>query len=141
MNAERCHRHLYQDASCNACGAPVEDILHVLRDWPRAIFFWNQVIPDGLKSLLFSLPLRDWMETNLNNFIDLIHGLRWNTLFGVAIWRLWNCRNANIFNPNHSYAGILVMEVLERTGQIISAFEVVLGCCKVQKEIQWIALC
>ena len=33
------------------------------------------------------------------------------------------------------------MEVLARTRQIISAFEAALGCCKVQKEIQWIDWC
>ena len=71
------------------------------------------------------------METNLNNSGDSTHGLRWNTLFRVVVWRLWNRRNADIFNPNHSYAGTLVMEVLERTTQIISAFEAILGYCKV----------
>ena len=39
MNAESCRRHLCQDASCNAYGAPVEDILHALQDFPRAISF------------------------------------------------------------------------------------------------------
>ena len=56
-NAKRIHHHLCQDASCNACRAPVEDILYVLRGCPKVMSFWNQVIPDGLKSLFFSLPL------------------------------------------------------------------------------------
>jgi len=39
-NINHVLRHIADDPSCKICGAPEEDLVHVLRDCPQARFIW-----------------------------------------------------------------------------------------------------
>ena len=91
--AEILRRHLLINAECTKCGAPVEDILHVLRDCIAARGFWYRVIPLAMRQRFFQAPFKEWMINNLQNSWP-IHGVQnWVCFFGISIWRLWFWRN------------------------------------------------
>lgn len=75
---ELSRRHLSSSCVCDRCGAPMEDILHVLRDCMATKGFWNLVL---------------WICRNLESQWALQNGLKWSYFFGVAIWGLWFWRN------------------------------------------------
>lgn len=71
---------------CDRCGAPVEDILHVLRDCMAIKGFWNLALLVAHQQDFYKLSLQDWISRNLESQWD---GLNWICFFEVAIWRLW----------------------------------------------------
>lgn len=87
--AELLRRHIPTDNGCDRCGYSVKNTLHVIRDCMIVKWMWNRFIPVDTRPMFFSLNIKDWLWHNLNNKRLLGCELKWDTFFGVAIWRLW----------------------------------------------------
>lgn len=80
-NSLRATRGITKDASCKACGAAEETLIHVLRDCYLTRKVWNQLQPLSFKDLFFSLQEGDWVEINIirDRNIALDNRLYWDT--------------------------------------------------------------
>lgn len=87
--AELSRRNLNCDTTCNRCGCGLEDLLHAIRDCIVVRQVWNHFIPVTNRFYFYSLNMKDWTKYNLERDWSFESGLGWNTVFGVAIWRLW----------------------------------------------------
>lgn len=82
------------------CNAPVESVLHIVRDCSAAQSIWKKVggpsdLPD-----FFRNNLKQWMMANLN--ADEDHdNLNWVTYFIVTLWWIWRWHNCFVFNKSH----------------------------------------
>lgn len=56
---ELLRRHVSNSCACDRCSAPIEDIVHVLRDCMAAKGSWNLVILVAHKQDFYKLSLRD----------------------------------------------------------------------------------
>lgn len=81
-------------ARCQQCDAPIEDVLHIVRDCLCAQDVWDLLHPQGQVADFFVLPLKPWLLRIWNSGIQLMaasHGLRRHRslvgLYGVGeIW-------------------------------------------------------
>ncbi|KAI5337134.1 hypothetical protein L3X38_016403 [Prunus dulcis] len=86
-------------ANCYICGAPVENVDHIVRNCLIASLIWRQ------SSLPVSLNLSQddnmitWAGKNLHNYTLMGYGVVWSTLFAFTCWFLWKWRNKKIFDP------------------------------------------
>ncbi|KAH1031751.1 hypothetical protein J1N35_043925 [Gossypium stocksii] len=97
-NVERVKRGLAVDPSCFVCGSPIEDILHILRNFNIAKDVWSQVITGNRLTTFFSLNLQYWILLNVQDTSVIPDGgSTWAGLFGMVKWRLWKNRNLFIF--------------------------------------------
>ena len=126
---------------CDRCGAPMEDILHVLRDCMATKGFWNLVLPMAHQQEFYNLSLRDWICRNLESQWALQNGLKWSCFFGVAIWGLWFWRNQFIIKHFTLGRTDLLNDVMDRAEEIQHLFNSSLmpGRQKIEKWFGWSA--
>ncbi|GAY58401.1 hypothetical protein CUMW_186750 [Citrus unshiu] len=87
---ELSRRHIHVSLGCERCGAPLEDIIHVLRDCHCIKRLWLRLVPDRNQLSFFQSSLREWTIANLQNKWQIACPLTWECIFGVTFWRL--CR-------------------------------------------------
>ena len=87
-------RKCLDSPECRLCFNPKENMIHILRDFPRVKDLWEKI---NKPSLSPSLNIHDWLSRNLK--IDEIrYGLiPWNVLFVFTVWTIWKRRNDWIF--------------------------------------------
>lgn len=59
------HRGLASSARCPHCQGLLEDVLHVIRECPKAKEIGYGFYPQGMVEQFLSLPLRNWFFMNL----------------------------------------------------------------------------
>ncbi|KAH9670623.1 putative ribonuclease H protein [Citrus sinensis] len=137
--AEIARRHMAINTECDRCGAPVEDILHVLRDCMGTKGFWYRVIPVAMRQRFFQAPFKEWMMNNLQNAWPISGVRNWVCFFGIAIWRLWYWRNQFWVNGLAMDSLSMVNDVKARTEEVIliQGSSLSLTNKKVNKWIGW----
>ncbi|KAH9791596.1 putative ribonuclease H protein [Citrus sinensis] len=137
--AEIARRHMVINTECDRCGAPVEDILHVLRDSMGTKGFWYRVIPVAMRQHFFQAPFKEWMINNLQNAWPITGVRNWVCFFGIAIWRLWFWRNQFWVNGLAMDSLSMVNDVKARTKEVIliQGSSLSLTNKKVNKWIGW----
>ncbi|KAH9670553.1 putative ribonuclease H protein [Citrus sinensis] len=137
--AEIARRHMVINTECDRCGAPVEDILHVLRDCMGTKGFWYRVIPVAMRQRFFQAPFKEWMMNNLQKAWPISGVRNWVCFFGIAIWRLWFWRNQFWVNGLAMDSLSMVNDVKARTEEVIllQGSSLSLTNKKVNKWIGW----
>uniref|UniRef100_A0A2N9HJ77 Reverse transcriptase domain-containing protein n=1 Tax=Fagus sylvatica TaxID=28930 RepID=A0A2N9HJ77_FAGSY len=93
---------------CPRCLAPNESLVHMLRDCPDSIAFWNSFRFPSVGSHFYSAPFSDWIHSNCIALSSHDHNIPWQTLFSFGIWSLWLRRNQFIFKPDSSFLDLVV---------------------------------
>lgn len=91
--------HLRSTAFYFRCEAPVETLVHALRDCGKSKLLWLQLRPNIHSSDFFSEELKPWVLKNLA-CKDPVEGIPWAIIFIHAIWLLWFWRNMNLFDKS-----------------------------------------
>ena len=97
-NTERARRHMCDSTTCNHCHMEPETVLHVLRDCRYATQVWMGLVSPDRWSEFFSLPVQEWLYSNLTNNLSFDLSMEWSLIFGVACWLLWQWRNKALFD-------------------------------------------
>jgi hypothetical protein len=78
---------------CSYCGNIAETMIHVLRDCPVAMEFWNNTLPIMNRGIFYMREAQQWIESNLNN-TDVTHNqASWCNFWAMACYSLWSWRN------------------------------------------------
>lgn len=99
-NAERYRRHLSGTNVCQVCKGGIETILHVLRDCQAMRGIWERFVPAAKRIVFFSMPLLEWLYKNLSDN-ETKSGIRWSSMFALAVWWGWKWRCGNVFGEKH----------------------------------------
>jgi ribonuclease HI len=89
---------------CPRCSGPNETLIHLLRDCPDSIAFWNAFRYPNVGNQFYSAPLIDWIIANCSVSSTHDHNIPWQTIFSFGIWNLWLRRNQFVFNPGASFS-------------------------------------
>ncbi|KAH9758495.1 putative ribonuclease H protein [Citrus sinensis] len=117
-HGELVRRHIPVSMACDRCGAPVEDILHALRDCPCIKRVWLCLVSEGDYNFFFHDNLRDWIVANLQNKSKPASHIPWECVFGVAVWRLWFWRNHFMVEGKLVDSSAIIMDVMARVNEI-----------------------
>ncbi|KAL9444513.1 hypothetical protein AB3S75_017659 [Citrus x aurantiifolia] len=117
-HGELVRRHIPVSLACDRCGAPVEDILHALRDCPCIKRVWRCLVSEGDYNFFFHANLREWIVANLQNKSKHVSHIPWECVFGVAVWRLWFWRNHFMVEGNLVDSSAINMDVMARANEI-----------------------
>ena len=88
---------------CPRCSGPNETLIHLLRDCPNSIAFWNAFRYPNVGNQFYTAPLVDWIIANCSVSSTHDHNIPWQTIFSFGIWNLWLRRNQFVFNPGASF--------------------------------------
>jgi ribonuclease HI len=80
------------------CGDVEENILHVLRDCPRAMEIWSCVIATNDRASFFMSEASHWIELNLNNTMHWNGEGSWSVFWAICCHCLWSWRNKELFD-------------------------------------------
>ncbi|CAN1135617.1 Putative ribonuclease H protein At1g65750 [Linum perenne] len=100
-NAERQRRHIANNADCGLCIGLMETTEHILRGCPLARQVWEKALDLRGDDPFFSLAMKDWWTSNLNNRLTA-------TRFSTLCWLLWKSRNERIFEGKRAEAKSIV---------------------------------
>ncbi|KAE8674618.1 hypothetical protein F3Y22_tig00111743pilonHSYRG00079 [Hibiscus syriacus] len=64
-NYEHGIRMMTNDCSCATCGATMESVIHVLRDYPPSRNLWLRVVPHSAFASFFGIDLQSWITQNI----------------------------------------------------------------------------
>ncbi|KAF7819758.1 putative reverse transcriptase [Senna tora] len=81
---------------CTRCNGAPEDLLHTLRDCPKAKGIWLKLVHPGKWHIFFSASRLNWLTINLSSNLGF-SGNDWDVVFANACWFIWRMRNAEIF--------------------------------------------
>ena len=83
---------------CPRCLVANETLIHMLRDCPDSISFWQAFnIPAACKQS-FSFPVSEWLHFNCTSTCSFDGTLSWQSVFAFGLWNLWLRRNQVFFN-------------------------------------------
>jgi hypothetical protein len=89
---------------CPRCSGSTETLIHLLRDCPDSIVFWNAFRYPSVGTQFYSAPLVDWINANCSVSSTHDHNIPWQTIFSFGIWNLWLRRNQFVFDPGASFS-------------------------------------
>ena len=115
---ELSKRHIPISIGCERCGAPIEDIIHVLRDCQCLKRVWLRLVPARNHLYFFQSTLRDWIIANLQNKWKIASPSTWECIFGVAIWRLWFWRNHFMVDGKLADSSTIYLDIMARANEI-----------------------
>ena len=116
--SELSRRHIPISLGCDRCGAPLEDIIHVLRDCYCIKRVWLRIVPARHHSSFFQSSLQDWIIANLQNKWNIPSPLSWECIFGVAVWRLWYWRNHFIVEGKLADSSTVYVDIMAKANEI-----------------------
>lgn len=90
-------RGLDVETTCRVCHRDDETLDHIFRECKVALDLWRSLGIPRSKKATFSLPLNEWIRSNLCSYELLANGLEWTFVFAQALWCLWKQRNRYIF--------------------------------------------
>ncbi|KAH9796396.1 putative ribonuclease H protein [Citrus sinensis] len=112
--AELARRHLPISTCCDRCVAVCEDDIHALRDCSLVKQFWINIITISKRQGFFNSRLNGWLRSNLVDDSMVGDVSSWAVFFGVALWRIWFCRNQFLFNQKMMDPAALLVDVHTR---------------------------
>ncbi|MCH90528.1 ribonuclease H protein [Trifolium medium] len=87
-------------AMCSHSGDVEETTLHVLRDCPKAMNVWFQLIPVHSRGLFFMGETQQWFSFNLKNSVPWSWSNGWCEFWAVTCRCLWSWRNKELFEED-----------------------------------------
>ncbi|XP_048496063.1 uncharacterized protein LOC125495441 [Beta vulgaris subsp. vulgaris] len=90
---------------CNTCFNSKENILHILRDCPRADSIWNKI---NKPNWPLNQNLYIWIEENLKLSTFRFGKIPWNVLFSFTVWEIWKRRNNWIFKRKNDNEDVFI---------------------------------
>ncbi|KAF7838421.1 putative ribonuclease H protein At1g65750 family [Senna tora] len=100
-NVARMRRSLTQCDGCSRCGNASETQIHTLRDCPKASTIWMRLVHPKHWPVFFGTDFRQWFMLNLSRNLGR-EGSDWCSVFAIACWIIWKCRNAEVFRSSNS---------------------------------------
>jgi hypothetical protein len=82
--------------SCCYCGDITETELHVLRDCPKCMHVWLNIVSDSTRDVFFSSNLQQCITLNMTGGIEGIEVDNWVSYWALACHALWYCRTGVI---------------------------------------------
>ncbi|KAF7831783.1 putative reverse transcriptase [Senna tora] len=82
--------------TCSRCGGTYEDVLHAIRDCPRARNLWMRLVRSSHWPEFFSRDLKTWLQLNVSKQLGRLDQ-DWPSTFATTCWSLWRWRNEAIF--------------------------------------------
>jgi hypothetical protein len=124
---------------CPRCLSPNESLIHMLRDCPDSIAFWNSFRFPSLGFQFYSASLLDWIHINCTASSTHDHNIPWQTLFSFGIWSLWLRRNQFVFKLDSCFLDPVVNAI-----SYASEFFYLIGNCSKEKyristPIKWVS--
>uniref|UniRef100_A0A6N2N1I9 Reverse transcriptase zinc-binding domain-containing protein n=1 Tax=Salix viminalis TaxID=40686 RepID=A0A6N2N1I9_SALVM len=86
-NELRWRRRITDNRYCCYCGNAVENLIHVLRDCPKARRVWEGFVGIEERELFFSQNQYTWIISNLTSRKKCMRYGEWQLAFGITIWR------------------------------------------------------
>lgn len=96
-NEARWKRGLDLTRECSNCVGCTETVLHSIRDCSDVVEVWSLLLPSHMLSKFFSLPLREWVQWNLEGKDMLRIHKDWPMRMAICCSWLWKWRNERIF--------------------------------------------
>jgi hypothetical protein len=87
---------------CAFCGDVEETELHVLRDCPRCMNVWLNIIHGNKREVFFNSTLQQWINININGTIEGIEVNKWDSYWASACHSLWYWRNKESHDYNYN---------------------------------------
>ncbi|KAL4359579.1 hypothetical protein AHAS_Ahas08G0091500 [Arachis hypogaea] len=87
--------------NCTLCNGGQEDIVHVLRNCPKASTIWVNLVKTDEIPNFFQLEWDNWIEINLQQQLGKDEELDWRDVFITACWRIWQWRNKEIHEQQY----------------------------------------
>ena len=124
---------------CPRCLGPNESLLHVLRDCPDSIDFWQSFRFPSVCNHFYSASLFDWLHHNCLEPSTHDHNIPWQTIFSFGVWNLWLRRNQFVFNPDSPF-----LDPVKSTISYASEFFYIIGSYSKGKNmvsipVKWVA--
>lgn len=120
-NEFRFKRGLVPSAVCAICGRGDESMLHLLRDYNRAVQVWTFLANNRLPSHFFAEDLDPWLVGNLKRD-TLYHDVKWRTIFAIGLMLIWHSRNLLIFQGKQESAFDVGKKVLFQAEAVQKCF-------------------
>lgn len=100
-------RHVLPCPTCPICSAACEDILHAVRDCPRARASWESLLSgSGTQPFWQVTNVEDWINLNLSAPMErLTNQLHWRYIFKQCLLDLWIARNDEL-HRNRNWPGV-----------------------------------
>ena len=97
-NELRWRRRITDNRYCCYCGNEVENLIHVLRDCPKAKRIWEGFVGIEERELFFSQTQYAWIISNLTSRKKCMRYGEWQLAFGITIWYIWKERCNRTFD-------------------------------------------
>lgn len=120
-NSNRFIRGLTNDPLCKDCLNGEENTMHLLQDYKIAREVWNHLVPASRQSTFFNLPLKEWMNSNLDKTGP--NEENWATIFATTTWWLWKWRKKRCFENLDAHQPEAWDFIHVRAREIITAFK------------------
>jgi ribonuclease HI len=101
-------------AMCEYCHNNAETVIHVLRDCPIAMNFWNHALPVDRRGIFYFSDTCHWIESNICNTVSNNNGTLWCTFWAMACYSLWTWRNMEMHDENYLRPAMAVQFVWKR---------------------------
>jgi ribonuclease HI len=125
---------------CTHCVNIEETVIHVLRDCPIAMEFWNNAIPTINRGSFYMREAQQWIEDNLGNTIERDNSTAWCNFWALACYSLWIWRNKEQHDENFIRPAIAVPLVWKKVDEYNAAMrnsEDIMEKDKVVRLIRW----
>ncbi|KAL4358598.1 hypothetical protein AHAS_Ahas09G0302700 [Arachis hypogaea] len=108
---------------CKVCQGVQEDLLHLLRDCPKASTIWVNFLNPMELQKFFSLNWGDWVEANLRKQLGQNQNIDWKDIYMVTCSKIWFWRNKENHEDNYRRPIQPYREIIKEIQEINKAFE------------------
>lgn len=142
-NETRFKRNMSSSALCPFCSHHEETHLHILRDCGQVRDAWYRLLGSNASNFFNQQVWQDWLYVNLINE-ELVHGVKWNLIFGIMIDKLWGKRNDFIFNGiTWSISELLLrsrlmVDAVCKSMETYNCLRIMADTCEKPLQVRWI---
>ncbi|KAF7815419.1 ribonuclease H [Senna tora] len=140
-NEERAKRGMEDQAFYSRCNGRCEDILHAIRDCPKARNVWMRLVNPRHWHVFFNMDLHRRIHLNLHKQFG-VEQMDWSVVFSVASWSLWKWRNDELFAIGSNIRGDQYFIIMNRVKSILNDVKDGAGLklkkpARVNKVVRW----
>lgn len=119
-NKLRFDRTISASPDCTICNAE-ETSLHILRDCTKNRGVWSNLCNKLPTQFWITHTPHEWLSANLSsNFVQ--ENKHWNIYFAIACSKIWQDRNAHIFQQKETSTTELLFSILGAARDAINTF-------------------
>lgn len=101
-NEMRFIRHKTDSPSCYRCHIYEENVLHVLRDCPKARLIWERFIDTSIQTDFFNASLTSCLQNNSTSHKRDLSGRIWSLCFLAIALNIWKTHNREVISNHQS---------------------------------------